>query len=317
MRASLARLAARRRWIWAALGVLLLWLVLSVMTERFSLASLSGVMASAAFLLIVALGQMFVVTTGRGNIDLSIPSVITLGAYATVTVSGGQDANLAATLAAVAAIGLVTGLVNAALVVLVRIPAIIATLATGYMLATLSLLVNRQVRTGGTADTLALLAAGRIEGLPVIALVALVCTALAALALARTVYGRQVAAVGQSWDAARLAGVAVGRTMTVAFVASALLAAFAGMLLSAYVGGAYLEMGSPYLLQSVGAVVLGGTLISGGSSTALGTLFGALLLVLIIVTMQIAGLPLGAQDIVQGVVIIAVLALAGRGTARR
>jgi ribose transport system permease protein len=98
--------------------------------------------------------------------------------------------------------------------------------------------------------------------------------------------------------------------------ASALLAAFAGALLSAYVGGAFLEMGMPYLLQSVGAVVLGGTLISGGSSTALGTLLGSVLLVLVVTTMQIAGLPPGTQDIVQGCVIIAVLALAGGGALR-
>jgi ribose transport system permease protein len=313
MPAELARFVARRRWVWAAMGVLALWACLSLLTERVSLHSLSGVAGSAAFLLIAALGQMLVVTTGRGNIDLSIPSVITLSAYVTVTVSGGTDAGLPVALGALAAIGLGTGLVNATLVVLLRIPAIIATLATGYMLATVTLLVNAQVRSVGTAETLAALATGRVAGVPAVALVALGLTLAVSGVLARLAYGRQVAAVGQSWDAARLAGVAVGRTMTLAFVTSSLLAAVAGMLLSAYSGGAFLEMGSPYLLQSVGAVVLGGTLISGGSSTALGTLFGALLLVLIIVTMQIAGLPPGTQDIVQGMVIILVLALAGSG----
>ena len=83
------------------------------------------------------------------------------------------------------------------------------------------------------------------------------------------------------------------------------------------IGGAFLEMGQPFLLQSLGAVVLGGTLIFGGSGTAVGTLFGALLLVLIVTTMQIAQLPPGAQDVVEGVVIIAVLALAGGGAVRR
>ena len=95
------------------------------------------------------------------------------------------------------------------------------------------------------------------------------------------------------------------------------MAAFAGLLQGAYVGGAFLEMGLPFLLQSLGAVVLGGTLIFGGSGTAFGTLFGALLLVLIVTTMQIAQLPPGAQDVVEGVVIIAVLALAGGGAVRR
>jgi ribose transport system permease protein len=316
MRADAARFLARNRWVWAAIGVLVLWASLSLLTERVSLHALSGVAASAAFLLIAALGQMLVVTTGRGNIDLSIPSVITLSAYVTVIVSGGQDANLAATLLAVAALGLGAGLANAALVILFRIPAIIATLASGYMLATLTLLANRQVKTGRTAETLVFLAAGRIGGVPVVALIALVLVVAIALLLRRLAYGRHLSATGQSWTAAALAGVRVGATITVAFVASGVLAALAGMLLSAYSGGAFLEMGSPYLLQTVGAVVLGGTLIAGGSATAVGTLFGAVLLVLIIVTMQIGRLPPGSQDIVQGVVIILVLAIAGPGRRR-
>jgi ribose transport system permease protein len=316
MRADLSRLAGRHRWIWSALGVLLLWLCLSLLTQRVSLHALSGVATSAAFLLIAALGQMIVVTTGRGNIDLSIPSVMTLSAFATVTVSGGQDGRLGLALAAVAGLGALTGLVNAALVVALRIPAIIATLATGYMLATVTLLVNRQVKAGGTAEALAWLATGRLGGVPVVGLLALGLALAMSFMLAQLAFGRQLTAVGQSWGAARLAGVRVGRTTASAFVASALLAALAGMLLSAYSGGAFLEMGSPYLLQTVGAVVLGGTLISGGSATAMGTLFGAVLLVLIIVTMQIAGLSLGAQEIVQGVVIILVLALAGSGRTR-
>lgn len=299
------------RWIWAALGVLLLWACLAILTERVSLHSLSGVATSAAFLTIAALGQMLVVTTGRGNIDLSIPSVVTLGAYTTVTVSGGTDAGLPLAFAALLALGLGTGLVNAALVVLLRIPAMIATLATGYMLATATLLVNRLVKSTDTPETLAFLAAGRVAGLPVAALVGLGVTGLVGLGLVRLAYGRQIGAAGQGWDAARLAGVRVGRTLTIAFVLSALLATLSGALLSAYAGGAFLEMGSPYLLQTVGAVVLGGTLIAGGSATALGTLFGALLLVMIVVTMQIAGLPPGAQDIVQGVVIILVLGSSG------
>jgi ribose transport system permease protein len=316
MRADAAAFLARHRWVWAALGVLVLWTALSLLTERVSLHALSGVAASAAFLLIAALGQMLVITTGRGNIDLSIPSVITLSAYVTVIVSNGLDANLPATFLAVAALGLGTGLANAVLVILFRIPAIIATLASGYMLATLTLLANRQVKTGRTAETLVYLAAGRLGGVPVVALIALALAIAVALVLGRLAYGRHVSATGQSWTAAALAGVRVGATITMAFVASAVLAALAGLLLSAYSGGAFLEMGTPYLLQTVGAVVLGGTLIAGGSATAAGTLFGAVLLVLIIVTMQIGRLPPGSQDIVQGVVIILVLAVAGSGRRR-
>lgn len=311
MIAALKNFTGRNRWVWAAFGVFLLWLALSLVTERFSIHSLAGVSVSASFLLLVAIGQMLVITIGRGNIDLSIPSVVTLTAYLTVIVSSGQDARLPLTFVVLLGVGLAIGLLNAFLVVVLRIPAIIATLASGYGLATATLLANRQVKTMATADFLSLLSTGRFLGVPVILILSVAATVIAALVLRRLGYGRQLSAIGQSPDAAYLAGVRVGKTMTIAFIASALLATFAGMLLSAYSGGAFLEMGSPYLLQSIGAVVLGGTLIAGGSATAFGTLFGALLLVLIVTTMQIAGLPAGAQDIVQGLVIIAIMAVAG------
>lgn len=307
----------RNRWVWAALGVVILWAILSVTTGRFTLHALSGVAVSASFLVIVALGQMLVVTTGRGNIDLSIAGVMTLCAYASIVVTGGLDARLPLALATVIGIGLATGAVNALLVIVFRIPAIIATLATGYILATGTLIANRWAAGFGVSPLLKTLAAGRIDGLPVMLLIAFAAVLAVGFLLQRTVYGRRLSAVGQNERAAALAGVNTGRVVALAFLASSVLAALTGTLLGAYVGGAFLEMGTPYLLQSLGAVVLGGSLIFGGSSTALGTLFGSLLLVLIVTTMQIAGLPPGTQDIVQGFVVIAVLALAGGRAVRR
>ncbi|TIP33041.1 MAG: ABC transporter permease, partial [Mesorhizobium sp.] len=104
--ASFGAWAQRNRWIWAAIGVLILWLVLSVVTNRFSLSSLSGVMLSASFLTVVGIGQMFVVTTGRGNIDLSVASVITLSAFVALLTVKGQDANLAIGVIAAVVLGL-------------------------------------------------------------------------------------------------------------------------------------------------------------------------------------------------------------------
>src|SRR3546814_14194860 len=86
----LAAAARAHRWIWSAIGVLILWAALGTITERFSLHSLTGVVTSASFLAVAALGQTLVVTTGRGNIDLSLPSVVTLRASLTVTVPGGR-----------------------------------------------------------------------------------------------------------------------------------------------------------------------------------------------------------------------------------
>lgn len=310
-------IARRHRWVWAALGVVLLFVVLAFGSDRFSLASMSGVARSAGFLTLVALGQMFVVATGRGNVDLSVASVVTLAAFVTVTVGGGTDAGAPLALGAALCTGALVGIVNAALVVRLRIAAMIATLAMGYVLATATLIVNRQVRGFGTAPILKTLASGRVGDVPVIFLIALGATVVAALILNRTAFGRTLSATGQNTRAAELAGIATGRTITATFVASGMCAALSGALLSANVGGAFLDMGTPFLLQSVGAVVLGGSLIFGGASTAVGTLFGSVLLVLIVTTMQIWRLAPGMQDVVQGLVIVAVLAVAGGRAVRR
>lgn len=301
----------RNRWVWSLLGVLILWLALSIVTHRFSLQSLSGVAISASFLALAGLGQMFVITAGRGNIDLSIPNVLTLSAYMSTILIQGHDTRLWMGVLIALAIGLVVGVVNAFLVLALSIPAIIATLATGYILATASLLANRALVSYGVSPTLKWLTTHRLGGMPVIAIIAIFAVIVAAIVLGRLVYGRTLSAVGQNTRAAYLAGLRVTRIVAATFVISSLLAAIDGLLLQAYVGGAFLGMGSPYLLQSLGAVVLGGSLIMGGASTALGTLFGCVLLVLIVATMQVAGLPAGMQDIVQGIVVISVLSLAG------
>jgi len=305
------------RWSFAAAGVATLWLLLSVITSHFTLNSLSGVATSASFLVIVAVGQMFVVGSGSGNIDLSLPSVMTVSAFVTLILSQGTNAGLFLALPAVLAIGLATGAANAFLVVKLRIPAIIATLAIGYVLDSATLIANRELEVFTVSSMLRAISSSRPGGVPSILLLALALIVVASAIVRTTSYGRTLMAVGQNAGAAHLAGIRVGRTTTIAFLISSVLGALGGMLLSAHAGGAYLQMGEPYLLQSVGAVVVGGTLITGGSVTALGTFFGSILLVLLVTTMQASGWSPGMQQVVQGVMIIAILAAAGSGMGRR
>ncbi|WEJ35023.1 ABC transporter permease [Devosia sp. SD17-2] len=301
------------RWVWSALAVMLLWIVLAAVTGRWSLASLSGIALSASFLALAGLGQMLVVTTGKGNIDLSVATVMTLSAYLGMLIIRGSDDMLIVGLLATLGLGIVVGMINAFLVIAIRIPAIIATLASGYVLATATLLANRSLQGATVSPLLKGFASGRIMGVPLMAVVAVVVAAGFAVVLRKTAYGQQLSAVGQSRAAASVAGVRVNRVVAIAFVVSSVLAAFNGLMLGAYVGGAFLEMGQPYLLQSVAVVVIGGTLIFGGSATAAGTLFASVLLVLVVTLMQIMGLPRGAQDMIQGAVVILVLALAVQG----
>ena len=108
-------------------------------------------------------------------------------------------------------------------------------------------------------------------GIPIILLLALVLTWAISWLLHTSVYGRNLSAVGQNRRAAHFAGIRVEATTRTAYLLSGLLAALGGVLLSGRVSGAFLEMGIPYLLQSVGAVVVGGSSILGGRGNAFGT----------------------------------------------
>jgi ribose transport system permease protein len=297
-------------WIWALLGILALWILLSIGVGQVNLENLSGIVASAGLLSVVAIGQMMVVTTGNGAIDLSIPSVMTLSAFVVTSVTNGQDARLVLGLAAVAALGIGVGWVNALIVNRLRIPPIIATLAVGYILTTATLIFNRGFETYNVSPLLAYVASGRVSGVPIILLLAVALTWATSWLLHTSVYGLKLSAVGQNQRAAYFAGVRVEETRCAAYVLSGLLAALGGVLLSGRVSGAFLEMGNPFLLQSVGAVVVGGSSILGGRGNAVGTLLGSIFLVMIVTTMQVLRVAGGSQDIAQGMLIILVLAVA-------
>jgi ribose transport system permease protein len=301
-------------WIWAFLGVIGLWILLSIGAGQVNLSNLTGIVGSAALLCVFAIGQMLVVTTGEGAIDLSIPSVITLSAFVLTSVTGGEDARLALGLVIIAAIGAGVGWINALIVNRFRIPPIIATLAVGYILTTATLIYNRGFKTYAVSPFLAYVASGRVFGVPLILLLAIVLTWATSWLLHTSVYGRKLSAVGQNRRAAHFAGIRVEAITTVAYVLSGFLAALGGALLSGRVSGAFLEMGTPFLLQSVGAVVVGGSSILGGRGNAFGTLLGSVFLVMIVTTMQVLRVAGGSQDIVEGMLIILVLAVATVGT---
>src|ERR1700735_1255673 len=120
---------------------------------------------------------------------VTIASVMTLSAYVALIVVGGHDTRHFLGVIATLGLGLLVGAVNASLVLLARIPAIIATLATGYVLATASLLANRAIPGSTIAPTLRVIATARIAGVPIMAIVAVVAVGFASLVLDRTAYG--------------------------------------------------------------------------------------------------------------------------------
>jgi ribose transport system permease protein len=301
----------RMPWIWTIAGIALLWACLAITEGHVGLGALAGILPSASFLAIAAIAQSFAIVTGGGNADLSIPSVITVSAYVSISLISGADARVPLGLLATLGMGLLIGGFNAFLIVRLRVPAIVATLATGYIVATFVLLANDRSAVITTSPVMRFLGGGRVGGIPVIAIFIIILASIVAFVVHRSGFGRMLMAVGQNREAAKLAGISVGLITTLAFMTSGALASLDGALLGANSGGAFLELGAVYLLQSVGAVVIGGNPAFGGRMTVFGTLMGSVLLALLAVATQIVGLPPGAQDIVQGGVIIAVLSAAG------
>src|ERR1700741_501287 len=298
-------------WIWAAVGSLAMWIALGLFAHNLNLESLIATSTNASFLAIVALGQMLVITTGGGAIDLSIPNVITLSAFLSAGITSGSNLNAAYAVPVVLLIGASIGVVNAFTVLALRIPPIIATLGTGYIITTAVLIYNQHFTTAYVAPVLMHIARDRVFGtIPLVLLITVGIVIALSLMLTRTRYGKCLTAVGQNLAAARLAGLPVNLVRGIAYVLCSTLAAFGGVMISAQVNGAFLGLGYPYLLQTVGSVVVGGTLIFGGRAVPFGTLLGSLFLVLLVTAMQVAGLKIGSQLVAEGLFIIFVLFLA-------
>lgn len=296
-------------WFWSFVATTVSWLAIGAIAGRGVFETLQSAAMIAPYVVIVGVGQLFVITSGNGNIDLSIPYTMTFAAYVVYGLVAGNDQAIPAGLALATACGLGVAAANIVWIFFLRIPPIVATLATGLMVQSLTL---KQQSHAGTAvaPLLRQFTLGTVLGIPLLAVVCVLLAALAALILHYTVFGRSVQAVGQSIRAADLAGVHTTRVAMLVYVISGVLAALAGVLLAANTG-ASLQMSDPYLLNSIAVVVLGGSLIAGGKSNLTGVWGGALFLTLLVTLLNVLQVNIALQNIIKGVLIILVLALAG------
>ncbi|GMA61107.1 ABC transporter permease [Alicyclobacillus fastidiosus] len=302
-------------WLWSLLASFLMWIVIGVLSKQFSLQTLMINATLATFLAIVGLGQMFVITGGDGGIDLSIPYVMTLTAFLSEGIMNGSNANLLKGILISLVAGLAVGFANSILVVLLKIPSIVATLAMGYIVDTAGLVYAHGFSSGQASPLLQHFVKANFLGVPWMVIATIIVAIIIGVVLNHTPYGRRLLAMGQNKRAAQLAGIRTKRVQSISFLLSGVLAALGGVMLSVYVGGAFLNMGSPYLLESIGAVVIGGTFVSGGKSTVTGTLGGALFLTLVVTLMEVTKLAIGLQYVVEGALVILVLLVANRRTA--
>ncbi|HEV7275722.1 MAG TPA: ABC transporter permease [Devosiaceae bacterium] len=306
----------RKPWIWAFVAAFGVWLVTIMFTGGASTMGLSrAALTFAAFSIIVGLGQMFVITLGPGNIDLSIPATMTLAGTVALKVMNTDNGLIIVGIAAALAVGLVIGFVNYGLIKLLRIPPIIATLSSSFLFQSTAIWYNRGLRVK-PPEILADFATGSTLGLPNVAIIAFLVSVGAWVLLEKGIFGRWVSAIGQNMRAARLAGVPVDGVRFATYVLCAVLAAMGGFLLSCFSGGAALNMGAEYLLTSIAVVIIGGTAVAGGFANVPGIWGASLFLFLVVSMLNTYGASAGLRLLLTGLIIIAVIIAASRKRVR-
>jgi ribose transport system permease protein len=254
-------------------------------------------------LAIVAMAQTLVVLTS--GIDLSVGMVLVLGNCLASAIVQGSPAMTALGVLGVLAVGCLCGAINGLIVIYGRLQPIVTTIATGSVYYGIALALRRV--PGGDVNTgLAEALTGQLWGTVPASLVLLAALLLFVwLPFRRSAIGRAAYAVGSSELAAYMSGVPVRRAKFVAYLLSGLLASMAGIFVTCitYSGEASAANGSTYTLYSIAAVVLGGVSLFGGSGSAVGAVFGALMFRTIGDLMFVFNLDPLWQPLFQGVVL--------------
>ncbi|MGZ9810253.1 ABC transporter permease [Pseudoroseicyclus sp. H15] len=304
--------------IWIALAVLVA-LCLVFVPRAVSPMTFRLIMPFIAFLAIAAMGQA-IVLMARG-IDLSVPGIVAMSSAVVLGVSSGSDDRMWLAIAAALGVSTLLGLINGLLVAVMRLNALIVTLASGSIITGLTLLYRQGFAAEARVpDKLAAWASMRLwAGIPLSAVVALVVMVLLIILLRKTVLGRRFEAVGANPEAAHATGIEIIRYQAGAFALAGLLYGLMAILLSGFIRNPTLEVGNAYLLAPIAAAVLGGTAMSGGVGSMLAVTGAAIFLILLDQASKMLGLATSWQMIIQGAAIAAGMwlseatARAGRG----
>lgn len=265
----------------------------------------------AAFLGIAAIGQMLVVMTG--GIDMSIGYTVTLGSVLAANIMSHNNANTWKAIVIVILAGIIVGVINATGVYYLRIPSLVMTLGVGNIVYGFFLLYSDGAPSGYRSDMLAGFVNDKIGNVISGQLfIWLVLSVVMVILLKRMVTGRSIYAYGTNAEAARYSGVNSAVVVYFVYLVSAVLSSVVGLLLVGYAGSASIRAGDAYNMDTITAVVLGGTSISGGKGSYWGLILGVLIMYTLSSLLAMVNIPQYGKDILQGVIILAMILLVYR-----
>ncbi|MEQ4723485.1 ABC transporter permease [Nonomuraea sp. B19D2] len=293
------------------------WALAALDGDQFlTMESVVGIQQRSAALGIVAIGQTLAILAG--SLDLSVAYLISLSSLVAAEIMAGQDGGIVPAVAAVLAISALVGLVNGLVITRLQVHAFIATLGVALIIKGI---VDHLYDgpAGKVPESFQLLGYSRIGPIPISALLWAGVAVVAWFLLSRTRLGYRIYAVGGNEEVARLSGIRTGRVIVLTHVLCSVCAGIAGLLLASRLGAGAPTVGTDggYDLESIAAVVLGGTALAGGKGGVAGTVGGVLLLAVLDTVFNQLEVNSFVKDVVRGVVIvIAVAVYARRGTRR-
>ena len=288
------------------LGVIMLFVVGSILSPGFlKWSHVATILRQSAFLGLAAIGQTLVVLTA--GIDLSIGALITAGnVLSAMIISGNQVMTFIAFLF-VTVFGALIGAITGFGVAFLGISPLVMSLAVGAVVEGITLIISQGAPKGNASPLLQAIATGKFLGLPWVVWIWLIISLVIVIILRRTVFGREVYAVGANEEASRFSGINTKKVKILVYVISATGAALTGFLMTGYTQTAYLGIGTPYTLPSIAAVVIGGNDLMGGSGGYGGTFAGAMILRIIDSLLTTLAVPEAGKRIVAGGVILLLL----------
>ncbi|WP_313279360.1 ABC transporter permease [Timonella senegalensis] len=280
--------------------------------------SIFAMLKFASVTAILGIGVMFTMVVG--GLDLSIGSTAGLSVQLAAMTMVFYNMNAGTAIVAVLLGGLVVGCLNAFLIVVCKIPDLLATLAVMFVIQGAKLIpVNGQSVSGGMVRQDGTVAPGKFDPaflkidrgylgpVPLPVVIMLVVVVVAWFILARTSWGRILYAIGSNPDAARLAGVRVGLHRALAYIMCSLFASVGGLILVSRIGQGDVAAGSSSLLEAVAVALVGTSVLGLAKPNAWGTLLGALLIAIVLTGMNMKGLQYYHQDTAKGLVLLLAL----------
>ena len=262
--------------------------------------NLKNIFTPAATLGMVAIGQTFVILIGGGALDLSVASVM-----ATVTVivsmnTGGRDALLLPVSLACILFGILVGLGNGLLVTKRKIQPFIATMGMMIIIQGLRFLYTKGTPRGSFPPFLRFLGTGNIGPVPISVLSSAFLLVLATIVLKKTLFGRKIYATGGNINAAVMSGYNTDLIIISTYVISGFTAAVGGLYLAGWLGISDNWVGQDYEVDSIAAVIMGGTSFAGGRGNVIGTVAGVIIIATLYNLVLLLHFPLQLQYIIKG-----------------